>query len=67
MRHIMILGILCLAGCQSVTGPFQPRSPERVDNPNLSIAEQETRGRARWAIPDESSRVAPPTQGGYPR
>jgi hypothetical protein len=60
MRRILILGILCLAGCQNVSGPFAPRSPERVDDPRLSISEQESRGRDRWAIPEESPRVGPP-------
>jgi hypothetical protein len=66
MRHILILGFLCLAGCETLTGPFAPRSPARVDNPNLSISEQESRGRDRFAIPDESSRVGPPSGNVYP-
>ena len=61
MRHILILGILCLAGCQTVTGPFAPRSPVRVDDPRLPISEQQARGRDRWAIPDDSPRVGPPS------
>jgi hypothetical protein len=60
MRCILIVGILCLAGCQNVSGPFAPRAPERVDDPRLTISEQESRGRDRWAIPEESPRVGPP-------
>ena len=61
MRRILILGILCLAGCQSMSGPFMPRSPERPDDPAYSIREQEARGRSRWALPDDANRVAPPS------
>jgi hypothetical protein len=57
----MILGILCLAGCQSFSGPFAPRSQARVDDPRFSIPEQEARGRDRYAIPVESPLVAPPS------
>ena len=66
MRRILILGILCLAGCQSVTGPFAPRSPERVDDPRFSITEQQARGRDRYAIPDDSPKVGPPSGIGLP-
>jgi hypothetical protein len=71
MRYILILGVVWLAGCQSVqspnesgyqprwVGPFTARPPERVDNPALTIEEQESRGRNRWAIPDESAKVGP--------
>jgi hypothetical protein len=66
MRHILILGILCLAGCQSINGPFAPRSPMRVDDPRFTIAEQESRARDRYAIPDESRAVGPPSGNTYP-
>ncbi len=60
MRRILMLGIvLCLAGCQNVTGPFAPRTPIRVDDPRVSISEQESRGRDRWAIPEDSTQVGP--------
>ncbi len=61
MRRILMLCLIGLAGCQNVSGPFAPRAPARVDDPRLSISEQESRGRDRWAIPDESPRVAPPS------
>ena len=66
MRHILILGILCLAGCQNTVGPFAAREPQRVDDPRISIPEQEARGRDRWAIPEESPRVLPPSGNAYP-
>jgi hypothetical protein len=60
MRRILLLGILfCLAGCQNINGPFMPRPKERVDDPRLSIAEQEMRARDRYAIPDNSPQVGP--------
>ena len=59
MRCILILVLLSLAGCQSVSGPFEPRSLERVDDPRLSLSEQQSRGRDRFAIPDDSPRVGP--------
>lgn len=58
MRRILILCVF-LAGCQGVSGPFQPRSPVRVDDPSLTISEQERLSRSRLALPDES--VAPPS------
>jgi hypothetical protein len=54
MRRVLLLGILCLAGCQNVVGPFAPRTPMRVDAPGTPLAEQEAKARERWAIPDES-------------
>ena len=54
MRRFMILGVLILAGCQSTVGPFQARSPERVDSPYVSLSEQEARARNRWAMPDDA-------------
>jgi hypothetical protein len=66
MRHILILGILCLAGCQSVDGPFAPRAPMRVDDPHYSISEQESRARDRISMPVESSAVGPPSGFAYP-
>ena len=65
MRRIIILSLLCLAGCQNVIGPFAPRPLERVDAPCLSISEQENRARDRYAIPEDSPRVAPPSGAIY--
>jgi hypothetical protein len=66
MRHILILGILCLAGCQSTIGPFAPRAPLRVDDPRDSITAQESKGRDRYALPDESRQAGPPSGNAYP-
>ena len=61
MRGLCFIGILLLAGCQSVSGPFALRRDGRVDDPLLSIPEQKARGRERLALPDESASVAPRT------
>jgi hypothetical protein len=61
MHRLYLIGLLFLAGCQSVAGPFEHRKPERVDDPLLTINEQQRRGRDRLALPDESVTVAPRT------
>lgn len=61
MRCLWILAILMLAGCQNTVGPFQARQPTRVDSPYITLSEQEARARNRWALPDESHKVAPPS------
>jgi hypothetical protein len=65
MRRItaFALGLLLLAGCESINirRPFQRQTPEKVDDPLLPVSEQQRRGRDRFAYPDESSTVAPPT------
>jgi hypothetical protein len=60
MRKLYLIGFLCLAGCQNVVGPFEHRKPERVDDPLLSISEQQRRGRDRLALPDDTG-IAPRT------
>jgi hypothetical protein len=63
------LGILLLvAGCQGVSGPFAHKhDPVRVDNPHLTIPEQERLGRDRLAIPELTSKnVAPSIDTGFP-
>jgi hypothetical protein len=59
-RHILVVAIL-LAGCNNVIGPFEHRPVERVDDPRLSIAEQQREARARLPLPIESPQVAPPS------
>jgi hypothetical protein len=54
MRKLYLGCVLFLAGCSNVVGPFEHRKPERVDDPLLSIYEQQRRGRDRLALPDES-------------
>jgi hypothetical protein len=59
MRRLMVLGVLLLAGCQSVRGPLQPREPQRADDPRYSIPEQKRRARDQYALPQENPNVAP--------
>ncbi len=62
MKHrLWLIGILCLTGCQNTVGPFQSRPPQRVDDPLLTIGEQQRRGRDRLALPEEGAGVAPST------
>jgi hypothetical protein len=59
MHRLFLVGGLFLAGCSNIVGPFDHRKPERVDDPLLSINEQQRRGRDRLALPEESVTVAP--------
>jgi hypothetical protein len=59
MRRLIVLGVLLLAGCQSVRGPLQPREPQRADDPRYSIPEQQRRARDQLALPQETPTVAP--------
>ena len=62
MRRLMCLGLLLLAGCESMVGPREHRAnPVQVDNPCLSIAEQQRLGRERLAIPEMNTNIAPRT------
>ena len=58
MYRWLLLGLMCLVGCENVVGPFR-RPPARVDDPRLSSPEQEKLGRQYYALPEESSIVAP--------
>src|SRR5262245_5110896 len=58
MYRWLLLGLLCFVGCENVVGPLR-RPPTRVDDPRLSIPEQEKLGRQYYALPEESSIVAP--------
>jgi len=66
MRKLFCLSLLLLAGCQNTVGPFQPRPPQRVDDPYYSIPEQQSRGRDRLALPDDFSGLAPKTGAAIP-
>ena len=67
MCRILVVGVLLtLAGCTNFVGPFQPRTPQRIDDPRLSTQEQERRARAQIALPESSPQVLPPLQTGEP-
>ena len=65
MRRLFLLLLVLITGCQGLRGPFAARSPARVDDPHLSIAEQERLGRDRLALPDKSP-VLPSEVGARP-
>jgi hypothetical protein len=64
MRYLLLI-LLLAAGCESVRGPLAPRPGTRVDDPSLSIAEQQRQGRDRIGLPDNSP-VLPPEAGSRP-
>jgi hypothetical protein len=66
MKRLMLLVLLAVVGCQSVIGPFGHREPKRVDDPVLTIAEQQRLGRDRLALPESSRTVAPQTLADQP-
>jgi hypothetical protein len=66
MKRTMFLlcGLLLLSGCESIKGPWAHRSePYQPGSSNLSIPEQEQRGRDRLATPDQSPEVGPRIDG----
>ena len=66
MHRLFAIGLLVLAGCQGVQGPFAQRKPDRVDDPLVNIEEQERRGRERLALPFDRGDVAPRTRVEFP-
>jgi hypothetical protein len=58
-RKLVAMGLLVLAGCQNVAGPFAPRPPVRVDDPRISIQEQKYRARDQLALPDDYDNLMP--------
>lgn len=68
MRRLFVVAALVVAGCQNIVGPFQTKTPQRVDDPMLPIYEQQQRGRARLPVIEETfgqnygdTEIAPPT------
>lgn len=63
MRRVLLIGGLVLvAGCQGLVGPRQRSAqPVLIDDPRLSTAEQEKRGREFLALPEKSPDIAPRT------
>jgi hypothetical protein len=66
MRKLMAIGLLLLAGCQNVAGPFVDRPGGRVDDPRISLDEQKSRARDRLSMPDDYSGLAPKSGGAIP-
>ena len=66
-RYLVLGLLLLLAGCKGVDGPAaHKQNPVRVDDPRLTIPEQERVVRDRLAIPEMSPKVAPPTYADPP-
>lgn len=63
------LGILLLvSGCQGMNGPWvHKQNPVRVDDPHLTIDQQERLGRDRLAIQEMDSNIVPRTYTELPR
>jgi hypothetical protein len=59
MRRFVLPVAFLIAGCHNVNGPFEHRTPVWVNDPHLSIGEQEREARARLALPVESREVGP--------
>ena len=67
MRRIMLLGVLLLAGCQTLTGPRARRANSQpVDEPRYNVGEQMRRSRDQLAFPDQSGSLAPRTYAEIP-
>jgi hypothetical protein len=67
MRGTVLAGMLLLTGCAGLQGPRAHFcKPEIVDDPRISLAEQESRGRDRLALPEPSNDVAPRTYSENP-
>jgi hypothetical protein len=61
MRKLILVGVLVVAGCQGVVGPFdRARMQAPVDDPRLPISEQMRNGRDRLAYPDQLPTVEAP-------
>lgn len=58
MRYCLLLLLLGLTGCENIVGPWR-RTPARVDDPRLSISEQEKLGRQHLGLPDEAPLAGP--------
>jgi hypothetical protein len=68
MRRIVLGGALLLAGCQSVVGPRERycRGVPPLDDPRLTIPEQERRARANLALPASNWAAGPQTYNEVP-
>lgn len=62
VRHFLLVTGVLLAGCTGVNGPFARKAqPERIDDPRLTISEQERRGRDQLALPYQNPQLGPRT------
>jgi hypothetical protein len=62
-----LAGCVFLAGCQGTVGPIRRTAlTDRVDNPCLTIPEQQQRVRDRLALPLDSPALGPRTDADAP-
>jgi hypothetical protein len=67
MHRLLLAGLVFLAGCQGVVGPVRRTCiTEPVDDPRLTIDEQQQRARDRLALPQESPAIGPRTYAENP-
>jgi len=61
-RSLLVACLLVAIGCQGTMGPGDRLArPVRIDDPRLTISEQEQLGRERLALPQKSPDIAPRT------
>jgi hypothetical protein len=61
MRKLLAAGLLVLAGCQGVVGPFQrAQLRDPVNDPSLTLGEQAKKSRDRLAYPEDLPTVEAP-------
>jgi hypothetical protein len=67
LMFVALLPALLIVGGCKISGPLEHnRNPQRVDDPLLSIPEQEKRGRDRMSLPEFEKSIAPPTGTDFP-
>jgi hypothetical protein len=68
MRRTLLVGALLLTGCAGTVGPLQRQCqpPVLVNNPCLTIPEQEQLKREEIALPQKSFEVGPRTYAEEP-
>jgi hypothetical protein len=66
-RSLLGACLLLAIGCQGIVGPCERlERPVRIDDPRLTIAEQEQKGREQLAVPLKSPAIAPRTYAEEP-
>lgn len=58
---LAVFAALLVAGCKDFDRPRDLRQKPRPDLPQYTIEEQQSRGRGRYAVPDDDFRVGPRT------
>jgi len=61
MRRLLLVGVLLLAGCENLIGPFQRGPVGKVDDTRLPLSEQERLARDRLGIAVTNTTVGPPS------